>query len=207
MPASVEREARPRARRSRAAAAVAATGPLRVLFKSPSGARARRVKLGFAWDLFLFAGLLGVPLFLRGLPEWGAAVLALWLVDLALGWIGHGSFYLPAQTALFAAFLGFNPIQTEVPHHILAALGPVRANYLTGRSFFPKLISSSFQQGLRLAFDFAAALTIFAAVASWLRGSKYIHSTESIADDVGTGLLDVGDLASAEIGAGSVIDS
>ena len=107
MPASVEREARPRARRSRAAAAVAATGPLRVLFKSPSGARARRVKLGFAWDLFLFAGLLGVPLFLRGLPEWGAAVLALWLVDLALGWIGHGSFYLPAQTALFAAFLGF----------------------------------------------------------------------------------------------------
>ena len=47
-----------------------------VLFKHPSGARTKRVKLGFAWDLFLFAGLFGVPLFLRGLPDWGAAMLA-----------------------------------------------------------------------------------------------------------------------------------
>jgi hypothetical protein len=115
--------------------------------------------------------------------------------------------HLPPIGSLFAAFLGFNPIQTEVPHHILAALGPVRANYLTGRSFFPKLISSSFQQGLRLAFDFAAVLTVLAAVASWLRGSKYIHQIHSIEDDLGTGLLDVGDLASAEIGGGMVTDS
>jgi MFS family permease len=115
--------------------------------------------------------------------------------------------HLPPIGSLFAAFLGFNPIQTEVPHHVLAALGPVRASYLTGRSFFPKLISSSFQQGLRLAFDFAAVLTILAAVASWLRGSKYIHSNDPLESDLGTGLLDVGDLASAEIGAGVVTDS
>jgi hypothetical protein len=115
--------------------------------------------------------------------------------------------HLPPIGSLFAAFLGFNPIQTEVPRHVLTALGPVRANYLTGRSFFPKLISSSFQQGLRLAFDFAAVLTILAAVASWLRGSKYIHSSQPLESDLGTGLLDVGDLASAEIGAGVVTDS
>jgi MFS family permease len=115
--------------------------------------------------------------------------------------------HLPPIGSLFAAFLGFNPIQTEVPRHVLTALGPVRASYLTGRSFFPKLISSSFQQGLRLAFDFAAVLTILAAVASWLRGSKYIHSSQPLESDLGTGLLDVGDLASAEIGAGVVTDS
>jgi hypothetical protein len=115
--------------------------------------------------------------------------------------------HLPPIGSLFAAFLGFNPIQTEVPHQVLAALGPAREAYLTGRGFFPKLISSSFQQGLRLAFDFAAVLTILAAVASWMRGSKYIHSSDSLEDDIGTGLLEVGDLASAEVGAGSVVDS
>jgi MFS family permease len=115
--------------------------------------------------------------------------------------------HLPPIGSLFAAFLGFNPIQTEIPHSVLASLGTAHANYLTGRSFFPKLISSSFQQGLRLAFDFAAGITVIAAIASWLRGSKYIHGAEnSTIDEIGTGLLDVGDLASAEIGAGALIE-
>ncbi len=110
--------------------------------------------------------------------------------------------HLPPIGSLFAAFLGFNPIQTEVPHHVLAALGPSRAAYLTGRSFFPRLISSSFQTGLRLAFDFAVVLTVAAAAASWLRGAKYIHVEHSLEEEAGTGLFDVGELASAEVGAG-----
>jgi hypothetical protein len=115
--------------------------------------------------------------------------------------------HLPPIGTLFASFLGFNPIATEVPHSVLASLGTARSSYLTGRSFFPQLISSSFQQGLRLAFDFAAAITLVAAVASWFRGDKYIHSSdESVIDEIGTGLLDVGDLASAEIGAGTLIE-
>jgi hypothetical protein len=77
-----------------------------VLFKHPSGTRAKRVKPGFAWDLFLFAGVFGVPLFLRGLPNWGAAVLGLWLVDLGLGRFGRGPLQHPAELVLFAAFLG-----------------------------------------------------------------------------------------------------
>jgi MFS family permease len=112
--------------------------------------------------------------------------------------------HLPPIGTLFAAFLGFNPIQSEVPHHVLAALGPARASYLTGRSFFPKLISSSFQSGLRLAFDFAALITIVAAAASWLRGGKYIHADRSLADEVGIGILEVGEIASAETGAGYI---
>jgi MFS family permease len=110
--------------------------------------------------------------------------------------------HLPPIGSLFAAFLGFNPIQTEVPHQVLASLGPARASYLTGRSFFPTLISSSFQHGLRLAFDFAAVLTLFAAVASWLRGGKYVHTDQSVAEEVEAGLFGAGEVASAEIGAG-----
>ncbi len=114
--------------------------------------------------------------------------------------------HLPPIGSLFAAFLGFNPIQTEVPHHVLANLGPTRAAYLTGRSFFPKLISPSFENGLHLAFDFAAATSFIAAVASWLRGGKYVHTELSLTDDMGVGMLEAGDLASAEVGAGAMVD-
>jgi MFS family permease len=109
---------------------------------------------------------------------------------------------LPPIGTLFAAFLGFNPIQTEVPHSVLASLGTAHFHYLTGRSFFPKLISSSFQHGLRLAFDFAAGITVLAALVSWSRGKKYIHSEHSLADEAGLGMLEVGEIAAAEVGAG-----
>jgi MFS family permease len=109
---------------------------------------------------------------------------------------------LPPIGTLFAAFLGFNPIQTEVPHHVLASLGPTQSAYLTGRTFFPRLISSSFHNGLRLAFDFAAAITFLAAAVSWTRGAKYIHAERSLTDEAGQGMLEVGEIASAEIGAG-----
>jgi MFS family permease len=115
--------------------------------------------------------------------------------------------HLPPIGSLFAAFLGFNPIQTEIPRQVLANLGTARASYLTGRSFFPKLISPSFQVGLHLAFDFAAATSVIAAVASWLRGGKYIHSEIPVVDELGEGILDVGDLASAEIGAGAMVEN
>jgi MFS family permease len=112
---------------------------------------------------------------------------------------------LPPIGTLFAAFLGFNPIQTEVPHSVLASLGAAHLHYLTGRSFFPKLISSSFQHGLRLAFDFAAGITVLAALVSWSRGKKYIHSAEhSLADEAGLGMLEVGEIAAAEVGAGYI---
>ncbi len=114
--------------------------------------------------------------------------------------------HLPPIGSLFAAFLGFNPIQTEVPHQVLVNLGHARASYLTGRSFFPKLISPSFEDGLHLAFDFAAATSFIAALASWLRGGKYVHSDHTLTDEVGEGLLEAGDLASAEVGAGVMVD-
>jgi hypothetical protein len=103
MPAAVGREGARSKRRARADAPGRAES---VLFRHPSGLRAKRVKLGFAWDLFLFAGVFGIPLFLRGLPNWGAAILALWIADLMLGWAAPGVLRLPEQFALFAAFLG-----------------------------------------------------------------------------------------------------
>ena len=58
---------------------------------------------------------------------------------------------------------------------MLAHLPAGHAAYLTGRSFFPSLISPSFKTGLRYAFDFAIGCSIMAAIASLLRGGRYVH--------------------------------
>jgi MFS family permease len=84
--------------------------------------------------------------------------------------------HLPPTSTLFAAFLGYNPMQTLLGP-VLGHLPHASAAYLTGRSFFPHLISGPFMDGLKEAFDFAAAACVIAAIASWLRGGKY-HYTE-----------------------------
>ncbi|MEQ3554123.1 MFS transporter [Pseudonocardia nematodicida] len=82
---------------------------------------------------------------------------------------------LPPVGILFAALLGYNPIATLLGPQVLAQLGPAQAAYLTGRQFFPQLISGPFAGGLTFALGFAAAACLVAAVASALRGGKYHH--------------------------------
>jgi MFS family permease len=57
----------------------------------------------------------------------------------------HHAASLPPISVLFAAFLGYNPIQHLVGAHALAAVGAHGQALLMGRSFFPRLISSPFQ--------------------------------------------------------------
>lgn len=83
---------------------------------------------------------------------------------------------LPPVAVLFASLLGYNPIQTLLGPSVLHALPAGHAAYLTGRSFFPQLIAGPFQDGLTIAFGFAVAACLIAAVASWLRGGKYVYS-------------------------------
>jgi MFS family permease len=86
--------------------------------------------------------------------------------------------HLPPVGLLFASFLGFNPIKELLGPHVLHQLTqahPHSAAYLTGRSYFPRLISGPFSQGLREAFDFAIVACLVAAAASWLRGGHYVH--------------------------------
>jgi hypothetical protein len=84
---------------------------------------------------------------------------------------------LPPVGTLFAALLGDNPIQNLLGPQVLAALPPSQAQFLTGRAFFPELISGPFAAGLTLALGFAAAACLVAAVASALRGGKYVHGS------------------------------
>ncbi|MEU8507370.1 MFS transporter [Streptomyces brevispora] len=82
---------------------------------------------------------------------------------------------LPPVGVLFAALLGYNPVRNLLGPESLARLPTSHADYLTGRAFFPKLISEPFEQGLSVAFDFAIAACLVAAVVSLLRGGRYVH--------------------------------
>jgi MFS family permease len=81
--------------------------------------------------------------------------------------------HLPPVSILFAAFLGYNPIQHLLGSSVLAHLSIRSQAALTGRSFFPHLISAPFRQGLHEAFAFAIVACLIAAGASLLRGGRY----------------------------------
>ena len=81
---------------------------------------------------------------------------------------------LPPVGVLFASLLGYNPVQTLLGPQVLDSLPPANVQYLTGRAFFPALISGPFAIGLQVAFAFAVAACIIAALASALRGQKYV---------------------------------
>jgi len=86
---------------------------------------------------------------------------------------------LPPVSIMFAALLGYNPIQSLLGN-VVDRLPASHAAYLTGHTFFPSLISAPFSSGLTIAFDFAIVACLVAAVASLLRGGKYVHGAEPV---------------------------
>jgi MFS family permease len=86
--------------------------------------------------------------------------------------------HLPPVSILFAAFLGYNPIQHLVGAHALAGLPAAQHALVTGRSFFPHLITGPFRNGLHETFVFAIVACLLAAAASLMRGGIYHHAEE-----------------------------
>jgi MFS family permease len=88
--------------------------------------------------------------------------------------------HLPPVATLFAAFLGYSPVQHLIGASVLAGLPAHQAAVLTGRGFFPALISAPFASGLHAAFDFAIGACLAAAGMSWLRGGKYHYREDAV---------------------------
>ncbi len=84
----------------------------------------------------------------------------------------HAVGALPPVSILFAAFLGYNPIQHLVGGHVLSGVSAHDQAVLTGHSFFPTLISAPFRDGLHAAFAFAIVACLVAAAASLMRGGR-----------------------------------
>jgi MFS family permease len=81
----------------------------------------------------------------------------------------HTLSHLPPIGVLFSAFLGYNPMK-ELLGPLLTHMPAAHAAYLSGRQFFPHLITAPFHSGLGVAFAFAIGANVLAAVASVLTG-------------------------------------
>jgi MFS family permease len=79
---------------------------------------------------------------------------------------------LSPVSTLFAALLGYNPIQNLVGAHTLAGLPHAQQVVLTSRSFFPALIAGPFKSGLHAALDFAIVVSLLASAASWTKSGR-----------------------------------
>jgi MFS family permease len=84
---------------------------------------------------------------------------------------------LPPVGSLFASFLGYNPIGSLLgPNGVLDKLPGDRTATLTGKEFFPHLMTDPFHHGLVIVFTTAAVMMVVAAIASWAAGGKYVHA-------------------------------
>ena len=81
--------------------------------------------------------------------------------------------HLPPVSTVFAAMLGYNPVQNLLaPTGLLHTLPAKNVAALTGREFFPTLISGPFHHGLMIVFTAAALMAVCGAAVSWMRGKK-----------------------------------
>jgi len=87
--------------------------------------------------------------------------------------VAHQVASLPPVSSLFASVLGVNPIEHLLaPSGVLAKLPAASQAALTGRAFFPSLLSGPFHSGLIIVFSVSAALSVLAGLASLLRGKR-----------------------------------
>jgi hypothetical protein len=89
---------------------------------------------------------------------------------------------LPTVGSLFAAFLGYNPMQKLLGSASAAGISNAQFAHITGKSFFPHLIANPFLVGLRIAFAASLMMCLIAGIASWMRGAKYVHDDRASVD-------------------------
>jgi MFS family permease len=86
---------------------------------------------------------------------------------------------LPPVGSLFAAFLGYNPIaELLAPSGALQQPG-VNVDVLTGKTFFPHLITEPFHSGLVVVFIAAAVMMVIGLIASIFNAGRYGDAPEA----------------------------
>ena len=145
---------------------------------SASGMRSTFQNSGMSLSIGIFFSLMiaGVA---RALPHTLTSGLRAQGVPLSVATqVGH----LPPVSTLFSALLGFNPVQNLLaPYGVLAKLPAHNVAVLTGRQFFPALISAPFHQGLVIVFTAAAIMSVLGALVSLLRGKQFYYDDAAAA--------------------------
>ena len=108
------------------------------------------------------------PLIAHGVPAGAASTIA----------------HLPPVSTVFAAMLGYNPVQNLLSSQgLLHSLSPANLSVLTSKTFFPSVISGPFHHGLTIVFSAAAIMAVIGAAVSWLRGNS-VDATKELDEPV-----------------------
>jgi hypothetical protein len=141
-----------------------------------SGMRATFQNSGMVLSIGLFFSLMIAGLAATLPATLGAGLRANGVPALTASRIAH----LPPVGTLFAAFLGYNPIQKLLGPRVLAHLSRAHAQTLTSKTYFPHLISGPFLHGLTIAFTAAIVMCLVAAACSALRGGRYVDDDADV---------------------------
>lgn len=142
-----------------------------------SGMRAMLQNSGMVTSMAMFFTIVIVSL-TRLFPE----ELAQSLADIGASNLIVPMSEIPPTGALFAAFLGYNPVSTilaGIPQSVTATISPETINILTGTSWFPTTLAQAFMPSLHLSFYIGAVLSIIATVLSAMRGSTHMINGET----------------------------
>jgi hypothetical protein len=93
---------------------------------------------------------------------------------------------IPPTGALFAAFLGYNPVQmilAGLSPSLIATVAPATIVTITGVVWFPTTLALAFMPSLALSFYIGAALSFIAALLCAMRGDKYVEEIDGIGRD------------------------
>jgi EmrB/QacA subfamily drug resistance transporter len=88
---------------------------------------------------------------------------------------------IPPTSALFSAFLGYSPMQTilnSLPKSVTSSLSAATVATLTSKTWFPNAFAPAFMSSLRTALYLNAAFAFVAALASVVRGKRYVYGLE-----------------------------
>jgi MFS family permease len=92
--------------------------------------------------------------------------------------VAHQVANLPPVGSLFAAFLGYNPIAELLAPSGALQQPAVNVDVLTGKTFFPQLITEPFHAGLVVVFVAAAVMMLAGAIASMVNPGRYADLDE-----------------------------
>jgi MFS family permease len=146
-----------------------------------AGIQAAFMNTGFVLSIGIFFSLMIVGLtntlpkaMFKGLSSHGVSIAQ-----------AHAIANLPAVGSLFSTFLGFNPLKSLLGSQAGSHLSNAQWATLTGKHFFPNLIESSFHHGLVIVFGAAIIMSVAGALFSALRGKRYVHADQSLAQHLG----------------------
>jgi len=139
-----------------------------------AGMRATFTNMSFMFSIVIFFSLLIVGL---GTALPGALYTGLVAQSVPTA-VAHAVSKLPPTSALFAALLGYNPMQALLSHNVTATIPKANLTVITGNKFFPNLVSAPFADGIHTVLIAAAIMAAIAAIASALRGKRYVYGRQ-----------------------------